>query len=653
MPKLRVAAWVLAALTWAVAPPALSLARVAEGFFSGSVRDALGAPLPGVDIFLVPERRGLPALSSVSGLDGKFVIPGLPSGVYRIAGFKAGYLSFRGRVNTLLRSSFDVLLLAAPTADEAGGDAGPKDLTWALRLPRRSVFRDIDPADSPPEDTSGSARAGRLAPEDMIQGQVDQLFALGAVQGRGRESPVQGMQTRLLLESAIAGRGNIRLRGGRESLDATSAQGAGYSARRADVDMALFYDPTRDSSVHVKSYYTGSDLLAGEARSPEARRSGRAWGCEARWSKQLDPGARVDVGFHYLDTHGGTAGPLPAELGSKPASSRAVGALGGFESVTGGRHLVRLGFAAGFLEMSDPARPFLGAIPLPGADGPTGVHVKLNAQDAWSISARATLVSGLGFYRPDDQRGTGPSWIVPRAGAVWSGDRLRVRALVSYHGTLSTASGESQVFPPPHSPVGYEGEAEISLPLGIRVRASASDAPMESALLARTEASARPAPAPIYLAGGDTATREIAMGVERSSRSTSSYARFSRGSAEGMLTIAPLVGWAGRALVDQKMEYSTGRVGVRVAPSGTDLSAEYRRIKELRRQTIGPIVSEASFVELRVAQDILRLERTGTYWRFLLVARAAAGEPEGERDGERGDLASLGREVSAGVSVAF
>src|SRR5262245_28334183 len=135
MAKPRAVAWALVAITWTSSLPAASLVRVSEGAFFGSVRDALGSPLPGVDIFLVPERIDLPAFSGQSGTDGTFSISSLPHGVYRILGFKPGYLGFRGRVNTLLRSSLDVLLLAAPGERSTDDSPVPKDPSWALRLP--------------------------------------------------------------------------------------------------------------------------------------------------------------------------------------------------------------------------------------------------------------------------------------------------------------------------------------------------------------------------------------------------------------------------------------------------------------------------------------------------------------------------------------
>jgi hypothetical protein len=67
-------------------------------------------------------------------------------------------------------------------------------------------------------------------------------------------------------------------------------------------------------------------------------------------------------------------------------------------------------------------------------------------------------------------------------------------------------------------------------------------------------------------------------------------------------------------------------------------------------------LSAQEYVEVRVAQDLPWLNTRGMCWKVLLGARTSSGTVPGESgDSSSGShvLANLGRQMSAGVSVAF
>ena len=83
---------------------------------SGSVKDDVGRVLEGVEILIIaPEGGGGGALlRAVSDAGGRFVVSAVNPGVYRVAAIKTGYAAALGRVNTVLRSSVDLVLRPIP-----------------------------------------------------------------------------------------------------------------------------------------------------------------------------------------------------------------------------------------------------------------------------------------------------------------------------------------------------------------------------------------------------------------------------------------------------------------------------------------------------------------------------------------------------------
>ena len=109
-------------------------------------------------------------------------------------------------------------------------------------------------------------------------------------------------------------------------------------------------------------------------------------------------------------------------------------------------------------------------------------------------------------------------------------------------------------------------------------------------------------------------------------------------------------------LARRQLEFSSGRLGIRILPSGTDLQFEYRRILERPvADKLGLSATRQEALEVRLTQDLLRLRTMGD-WRLLMALRLAS--VESGADGEFGEdrlpyLDALGHGVSAGLSVTF
>ncbi len=108
-------------------------ARAQPAAVAGTVRDAAGAPLPGVNVYLSGTTRG-----AASGADGRFEIAGVPPGAYRLVGSMLGFApdAHDLRLDPGERRTVDLTL--APVALELGGVAveAARDDRWRRDLER-------------------------------------------------------------------------------------------------------------------------------------------------------------------------------------------------------------------------------------------------------------------------------------------------------------------------------------------------------------------------------------------------------------------------------------------------------------------------------------------------------------------------------------
>ena len=456
-------------------------ALAGDGSFSGMARDGIGNVLEGVRILVLPEALGSARVAEArTTANGSFEIAHLAPGTYRIAAVKEGYLTFLGRVNTGFRPSFDITLEPAAFSTETEPSRS-REANWTLRLPRRSILRDVDtstwldPSAGERSVGTGGAPGSSFQIDHAVQGEVS-LAAVAGGSSASADSGLSGSETRINLTVPIHEGAKLRFGGHRDRMSADS--GAGDSGRRrAGFEGGLSYDLSLDSSLDVNAYYSQGRLdlpVAGAAgATTSSRQEQRTWGYDANWSMQLDDRSRVSVRMDFRDT----ALELPIEArenltdGASDLSSRAMGAATSYESAAGAGHVVQVGVRARMVDLPAGAVGSSGHGAL-GTDWGEGKwSLGVDAQDAWSVTGPWTVVYGLSFQDNFDSYDS--ALVVPRLGAAWSTPAVRLQATVSYHTSAADLG---------HMPaavdrigtarsVGYEVSAEGSLPLGVRVKA--------------------------------------------------------------------------------------------------------------------------------------------------------------------------------------
>ena len=232
---------VVAGLLFVAASPAVSAfsdaaSPILATTLSGSVRDDLGRVLEGAEILvLAPEGRGDgPLLRAVSDAGGRFVIGAINPGVYRVAAIKSGYIAALGRVNTLLRSSVELVLRPVPKAGQPGAERVLDDLSWTLRVPPRSILRDLGRGELLATRETGGARRFAARMEDSVRGEVDHMVAVGSWRpgSSGPSSSLEGNETRMRFAGTLGDRGAIQVHGRRGSFDSASRQSSATTVSR-------------------------------------------------------------------------------------------------------------------------------------------------------------------------------------------------------------------------------------------------------------------------------------------------------------------------------------------------------------------------------------------------------------------------------------
>jgi hypothetical protein len=676
----------LLATALSLTPPAAPAERATAPALAGTVRDSIGNLVAGVEVLLVDRSTGTdPAASVRSGDDGHFAIASLVPGIYRIAAVKEGYLTHVGRVDTGVQRWVDLILHPVPALDDDGRPSPvPDDPTWVLRVPRRSIFRERDPV---PVSDAGPTERVAESPLPPVSVQVEQVFAVDAplpkLDGRA-PSELSGSETRVRIASSVGERGNIRVTGRHESLGSTWSENdalASANQEAASLNIDFHYDPSADTSLAIKAFYDEHDydwalpFAAGAGRGEQGR---KAWGYGSAWSKQLDPHSSLAIEMEYTQSSvvlpadtfrllfDANAAPYrtdPTVLHS--VTSHALRAGGAYQNASTPGHQFQVGFQADLMESPLEIPAVAGGDPALHAAAGRGWAVRLNAQDSWAVSRPLTLVYGLGYKRSLSLQDT--AFAVPRVGATLGLQRLVVRVMLSYHAVTAweTADPDSarlfagRTLPGrvrPDQEVGYEAELELPLPNGVRLRGSASFSPVQFDHLAYNTSGVAPIRQPVFLTDGNAAVERSSVALIQDVGDTRTFIELTRGRAEGLLTPATTLDQRVRLLSQGALSYSSAVWGVRILPSGTDLQLEYSKVVE-RRTPDGRVEADQQLLELRVMQDLLRLDSYGS-WRLMLAVRVATLDRKTEQrerseDGSPALTEAFNQGVSAGLSVTF
>ncbi len=628
---------------------------------TGIVRDSLGNALGEVQVLVLGDAApAAPVAVARTDERGRFLVAELRPGVYRIAALKEGYLAFLGSVNTILRSSLDLVLRPMPAA--TGGEAAaPHDASWALRLPARSVLRETGPGPLPAEGSRDGDGARPSPIVESLDGEFAHVVALAqprSGEGGGGEA-MEGGATRLRLASALGERGKFAVAGNRESLGRASEGEGDSTAARRDASAILVdvsYDTGRDANLSVKAGFERHGLWDS---STGANRERRVWGYDALWTRQVDAESRMGIQVGYLDASLDVAQDaadtaIEAPVPPYALQNRRIAAEGSFESVAAAGHRLHVDLAASRHDLPAPGSP--APLPaLPDDPGPGfGWALRVEAGDDWSVHGPVSMIYGLGYQRSLD--GRRPSLVEPSLGGSWNAAGLRASVVVEYNVVeetgVSIATGAIDGF-------GFEADVEASLPFGLRLRGGLARDPADADAAEDAFWSLDSSREPVYVTDGAIATGRASLALEHQSRAVMTWVEWTRGSAEGPLTPRYTIDVPVRLLEDRRMTWQEGLVGVRVKATGTDVLAEYRRVNDAPAgDAEGPEPAVAhEYVELRVSQDLIRSESQGLTCRLLLAARAVPRTPPqtaGDRSTAPGPLlAAVGQRFSAGLVVAF
>ncbi len=653
-------------LSGSMTPVVLGDADPAESAVTGTVVDRAGKGLAEVQVFLLALNRhdGPPAAEVTTATNGRYRVKDLEPGVYRVAAVKEGYLTTFRRVDTMIRKTVDLVLHPLPSVTEID-EPIPDNDAWTLRLPRRNVLREEGPQTLVAENTEeASAPPPSSTRVDSVDGSVEQIFAVTAGGGSARVADLSGTETRVSLSAALRDRGRISVRGRRDNfLQASSGTDNGSAEHNNTAfELDVAYDTTLDSTLGVRAFFARNDLDLTMAR---ANHHAQSWGYGANWSKQIDPVSRVEVSVDYTDTAlslpVGLAGGFNQGVEGRSAefNNRMMGAETSYEHSPSPNHQLRVGMRAQMLYLPMPAARTAGLGAFSGAPGGTGWSVRLDAEDAWSVSGPLTVVYGVAYHQNLQEADW--SVVVPRAGAVWSARWFKIKAMVSYHtegrdlGALDVADIAVQPIENENL-VGYDLAIDAPLPWGLRAVGATSYAPVQYGFAGYELGHQGAGYRPIYLTDGNAGTRESSLLLERQFGPTNAWIQVSRGRAEGSLAQVPAFETPVLLLSERRLTYAAGRFGARYAPWGTEFRAEFQEVEDQTAAApTAPVLPVQKYVELRVIQDLLWLDTAGATWRILVAARSASSGDMTESlvDSEEGVSSLYNRQLSAGVSVIF
>ncbi len=666
----RIGRLLLILTAWSL--PAVTLPS-SPAFFSGTISDALGNALSGVEVLVLsPGDLTKPIVVTHSDDRGAFSISKLSPGSYKVAAVKSGYLTFVGRVDTLIQTSLDVVLRPSLQTGQDATIRLPEDPSWALRLPRRGILREVE-GETPTVREAMESRAVAERGNDPTRLRLEQLFSVvaGPDDHRSASAELRATETRMALDSSLGERGNLSLRGRSERLASSKSSDrdlAAASTEAASMRVDLSYATSTQGQLAINAFYSqnGYELTdAARGLAPAIQREQRTWGYNAEWSRQLDDRSRVAVKLDYQDVSldhpqiGG--GQLPTGAPDSPStfSNRAVGAEGMFERVKSERHEVQLALRAQLLRRPTNVSGNVArhaAVPEAEVSDWT---LQMQARDTFSISGPFTLVYGLGYKQAlvsSESR-----LLAPLFGGSWADDGWRISAQLSYHAASNDRTPEGgdlwSSFRPERS-VGYQARIEVPIVDGIHLEGGAGYSPIQFDYFGSGRESFALDGHPLYITDGNSSVQENRVALVKDRGRSQTYLEFVHGRAEGNLASLMPFDSSYPTLSDRDLRYRNASFGVRVPSRGTDVLVEYQKVvASLASSLASPAGSVQESVEFRVRQNLWAMHSAGD-WRLLLALHMGSVDSDDlesweSRGGDEDTLEALNRRISAGVSVLF
>ncbi len=656
-------AWCLPALTLPSNP----------AIFSGTIRDALGNALAGVEVLVLsPGDLARPIAVTHSDDSGAFRILKLSPGPYKVAAVKSGYLTFVGRVDTLIQASLDVVLRPSLHTGQDATISLPEDPSWALRLPRRGILREVE-GETPTVREAMESRAVAERGDESTRLRLEQFFSVvaGPDDRRSDSAELRATETRMALDSSLGERGNLSLRGRSERLASAKSSDrdlAAASTEASSMRVDLSYATSTQGQLAINAFYSqnGYELTdAAPGLAPAIQREQRTWGYNAEWSRQLDDRSRVAVKLDYQDVSldhpqiGGGQLPTGVPDSATTFSNRAVGAEGMFERVKSERHEVQVALRAQLLRRpTNVSGRVAGYAAIPEAEI-SDWTLQMQARDTFSISGPFTLVYGLGYKQAlvsSESR-----LLAPLFGGSWSDDGWRISAQLSYHAVSNGRTPEGgdlwSSFRPERT-VGYQARIEVPIVDGVHLEGGASYSPIQFEYFGSGRESYALGGQPMYITDGNSSVQESRVALVEDRGGSQTYLEFVHGRAEGNLASLMPFDTSYPTLSDRDMRYRNASFGVRVPSRGTDVLVEYQKIvASLASSHASPAGSVQESVEFRVRQNLWAMHSAGD-WRFLLALRMGSVDSDDiqsweSRGGDEETLEALNRRISAGVSVLF
>jgi len=640
---------------WLVAP---SSALWAAPGLQGTVVDVAGLPLAQVQIFLGRPQQDL-RISSTDA-NGVYRFSDLAPASYTLLAMKSGYAASFSRVDTLVHRSMDLTLrvLGEPAAEPVDPASLPQDRSWMLRHPRRDLLRELERPDA----LTLPAEAGEApsAAQPLVAEVRQWVSVAGDVGG-----PEDSYQTEI---DFSRGQGEKILWTVGGTLQRTDTEFARQELSRREQDagqlrMSVQLRPNAGNQVDLTAFLGREDLqfaLADPAGLEDGSRSGRIWGYDAAWSKQLANGSDLDlqVGYGSAQAQGNVLGVSETEL-----SENRWHALGSFRFSPLVRHEVQVGIRADGYQFDSSTQRLTYAAELAPASligtGQDGWTLNLFGRDTFSLSEPLDLELGMDYRRLGFEESL--SYFTPHAGVSYRpapGQTIRAVVMVQFADSSASARQAPGLEDPHGSPrMGYmlvwehKTRQDLSYALAASVRPFTGEGSLEGSAFYLPEPGGA-----LFGTDGNASTRELSFRLEKRYRGLQGSTGVRIGQVEGNLISYMPGDIPTQRLGNNEARFVSTMLQTSIVTWGTHIQIGFHWVENdsLQLGALGAMPVTYSSLDMQIQQDLSMLPGRAE-WRVLLGYRGV--QNRADKSGELG-LARLGvpeesHRVSGGVAVSF